>query len=206
MKLPLIVKPEINYHDLSEHHINLAHYAQATNDWKRVPPRESHKDIWMNGYQRFGDRFEAAAALWNSNRRYSLQHFLKDQWNICGLESSEVTDETKRLLMSEVFTEDYLAELIIKLAEEQPPNRFTELLDWAGVSGAGFHGLPWTHFARSRLGVPESWTFENFLVLVDSDLDPEEVSVAASAGVTDLTLMLATLRGEIPLEYAVAAN
>ena len=205
--MPLTVRPWPEHANVSDSHPSVRAYAAASQFQSPRSMTEVHTDIWMNGYQRFGARFERAAKSWlRAKRPRPLQTYLADPWNIMGLNESELTDETKLLLGSVDFDEGDLTEFLLKIADVQPPARFLELANWVGVAAAGYHGIGWPYFVLRSMGAPTSWTFEDALVLLDSGLASEHIRLVFGAGVTDLASVLAAARGDIAIEYAAAGN
>lgn len=169
-----------------------------------------HAVAWMNGYYRFPSEFEEAAAKLIINNPpvtrtpVNLQACLNDEWNIVGLNVSEVTEETRRVMGSDLDP-GMMIYVLSTLGEEQPPEGYSNVTEWVNMSPVPLNSdRSWELELATALGAPKDWPFENYQKLTQYDF--ETVKLMLTAGVTDFDLLIRTLKGELPAEYAASGS
>jgi len=168
-----------------ERHPITARYAQVSARYSSNPRLP---DLWQEGYNRFGDKFEDALRDVSGQKptRYAQQLLqLDDLWNLVGLRWEEL--EKHEQSAWEHAKSETRVYALDSVARRKTPETFDEMLAWSGVNRV--HCMPqkgwaesilYTVFTKLSSGSNQFYSFRTR----KTEVTPEELLALASAGIT----------------------
>jgi hypothetical protein len=200
-------------------HPALARYAVMSGTYSNSPALPG---LWQNGYNRFGDEFEALVSDISSRKptEYAKRLLqLDDLWKLVGLRWEELRPEEQ--LAWEHARSDSRSRALPHIARRTTPERYPELLAWSGVNRIEFfHGRAWGEaiygsaiskvaqgqqghrfYYKSLMTEPR---VEDLLLLAEAGVTPAELYMVVSQyGLTVEQARIHFIEGIAP-EYLVA--
>ncbi len=191
-----------------ERHPRVYRYAEASMNSK-LGVSSHREDCWIQGYQRFGDEFEAVFASlkgsFNTVKRPARMHSyleekLPDPWMLVGRRLEELHPGVQAAWrLFEYHREDVVR---LWLKDPQPPADFEEIVLWSRSDdyyGWETLGKSWTDYVTPFLG--KNWTLAEIRRIMGYGLSHEEFDKYRSRGLKTPEHFAAHFEQGIPLEY-----
>jgi hypothetical protein len=190
-----------------DRHPRVLRYAEAAMRSK-LGVSEHRENLWIEGYQRFGDEFEATfAALkgnFNTIKRPARMHNelegkLADPWMLVGRRLEELPQSVQDAWHLFRSREDVVR---VWINDPKPPVDLADIFSWA--VGDGY--FDWENLGKTwtdRITTKFRWTLPELREVMAYGLTHEEVDEYRRRGLKTAKQFAAHFRDGIPIEYIV---